>query len=520
MKRSKYLVALFIAMLFIPLQVFAAGSVTTNKSVVNVVEGSSSSFTIKATNAAGKVTITSSDTSIATVSKSSTWVENESISISVKGKKVGTTTIKVVVDAATFDEEVIKKTYTIKVNVTEPKSTNNRLSSLNVTPGDIDFEPGKTNYTVVVDNDVDEVKITAKASSADAKVTGTGVKKLEVYENEFNVVVTAENGAKKTYTITVKRKDKEGNDHRLSTNANLSELTIEGYDFAFDDSKDTFYYNVDKTTEELKINAVPADKNATVTITGAENIAAGENIITITVTAEARNKKTYKLIVTRDDGVPRVTIDKLLETIETTDSNTIIVNIYENDSNIITGEMLNKLENKKLIINKWDGDKKLYTWEINGDDVNQYDDIDTFVEFYSNSDKEMNHLTNYAKYLYFNNHLNTSLFTNIKLKIYVDDEYSDDAIYGYTVIDNNLDKVYENLKYENGYIEIDNIHMGTALVSQTEVHVCIYKIIAIIEYIIIMIICVFAIYTFVRSKNKEKKKKKSHKKEHNEEKED
>ena len=67
--------------------------------------------------------------------------------------------------------------------------------------------------------------------------------------------------------------------------------------------------------------------------------------------------------------------------------------------------MLNKLENKKLIINKWDGDKKLYTWEINGDDVNQYDDIDTLVEFYSNSDKEMNHLTNYAKYLYFNNHL-------------------------------------------------------------------------------------------------------------------
>ena len=169
--------------------------------------------------------------------------------------------------------------------------------------------------------------------------------------------------------------------------------------------------------------------------------------------------------------------------------------------------MLQKLENKKLIVNKWNGDKKLYIWEINGDDNNRYDDIDTLIEFYSNSDKEMNHLTNYAKYLYFNNHLNTDLFTNIKLKIYVEDEYSDDSIYGYKVIDNNLDKVYENLKYENGYIEIDNIHMGTSLVSQTEVHVGIYKIIAIIEYIIKMVIWVFAIYTFIRSKNKEKKKR-------------
>lgn len=502
MQKSKYLVVILIAILFIPLQVFAVGGVTTNKTVISVVEGASSSFTIKATNAAGKVTISSSDTSIATVNKTSTWIENESISISVKGKKTGTTTIKVVVDAATFDEEVIKKTYTIKVNVTEPKSDNNSLSSLKVTPGNVDFKSSITRYTIIVENDVDEIKITATASDSSSKVTGTGTKKLNVYENNFNVVVTAENGSKKTYTVNVKRKDKDGNDHKLSTNANLSDLTIEGYDFVFDNSKDIFYYDVDKDTEELKINAISSEQNATVQITGADNIESGDNTITITVTAEAGNQKKYKLIVNRDDGIPKVTIDKLLETIENTDSNTIIVNIYENDLNIITGEMLYKLENKKLIVNKWAGDKKLYTWEINGDDINQYNDIDTLIEFYSNSDKEMNHLTNYAKYLYFNNHLDTSIFTNIKLKIYVDDEYSDDAIYSYKVVDNNLDKVSEDLKYESGYVEIDNIYMGTSLVSQTEIHICIYKIIAIIEYVIIMIICIFSTYIFIKSKKK------------------
>ena len=322
-------------------------------------------------------------------------------------------------------------------------------------------------------------------------------------------MVTAENGSKRTYTITVNRKDKDGNDHKLSTNANLSELTIDGYEFDYDSNKDKFYLNVDKTTEELKVSAVPVDERATVKVTGAENIAAGDNIITITVTAEAGNTKTYKLYVTRDDGIPRVKINELLETIETTDSNTIIVNLYDNDSNIITAEMLHKLENKKLIVNKWFNDELVYSWELNGDDVKDYKDIDTLVEFYSNSDKEMNKLTNYARYLYFNNHLDTSIFTYIKLKIYVDDEYSDDSIYGYTIIDNNLDKVYENLKYENGYIEIDNIHMGTSLVSQTEVHTCIYKIIAIIEYIIIMAIGIFAIFTFVKSKRTKDEKKKN-----------
>ena len=53
-------------------------------------------------------------------------------------------------------------------------------------------------------------------------------------------------------------------------------------------------------------------------------------------------------------------INELLETIETTDSNTIIVNLYDNDSNIITAEMLHKLENKKLIVNKWFNDELVY----------------------------------------------------------------------------------------------------------------------------------------------------------------
>lgn len=510
MKRIKYIFMFLVISMLFPFQVLAAdinkpGDVKSNKSSITIVEGSTATFKITATNSAGSVTVSSSDKSIATVNKTSTWLDESSLTVTVKGKKIGTTTIKVVVDAAAYNEKVIKKTITIKVNVVEPKSTNNKLSSLNISPKDIDFSTDKTNYSIVVPNVVEEITITAKPSDDEAKVTGTGTKKLNIYDNKFDVVVTAENGSKRTYTILVKRKDEDGNDHKLSSNTNLKDLSVEGYNLIFDDSKDEFNLIVDKDAESVKVNAIPESDAAKVEITGYENIAAGDNTVNIKVIAENGNIKNYKLIITRDDGIPRVTVDELLKVLEETNTDTIIVNIRD-DNDTITAEMLEKLGNRKLIINKYVDEKLIYSWEINGDDIQQYRDLDTLVEFYSSSDKEMNELTNHAKYLYFNNHLDTSIFSYIKLKIYVSDEYNNNDIYGYTYEDKKLEKVYETLKYnENGYIEIDNIHVGTSLVSQAEISGCIYKIIAIVEYIIIMIICAFAIYTFIKSKSKKKK---------------
>ena len=106
MKKFKYVIAFLLVALLFPITTYAAGGVTSNKTSLTITEGSSATFVIKATNAAGKVTVSSSNKSIATVNKSSTWLENASLTVTVKGLKVGSTTVKVVVDAATFDEEV------------------------------------------------------------------------------------------------------------------------------------------------------------------------------------------------------------------------------------------------------------------------------------------------------------------------------------------------------------------------------------------------------------------------------
>ncbi len=87
------------------------------------------------------------------------------------------------------------------------KSGNANLGNLGIRPHDFTgFKHKITSYEVVVPEDTEEIEIYAKTQDASATVTGTGMKKLEVGENVFEVVVTAEDGAtRKTYTLNVIR---------------------------------------------------------------------------------------------------------------------------------------------------------------------------------------------------------------------------------------------------------------------------------------------------------------------------
>ena len=187
--------------------VYAKGSIKPSLSSLTMEEGGSKTFKISASNAAGRVDISTSNSSVATVSVKSKWLDNSSVSVKVTGKAVGTATITVKLsDAATFDEEVLNKTYKITVKVTEPKSKNNNLSSISVDGYKL-VKKSDTSYTLDVGNSVSKITIKASADDSKASVSGTGTKSLKEGKNTFNIVVTAESGAKKTYVITVNRKD-------------------------------------------------------------------------------------------------------------------------------------------------------------------------------------------------------------------------------------------------------------------------------------------------------------------------
>lgn len=85
------------------------------------------------------------------------------------------------------------------------KSSEKNLSSLSVSEGTLSpkFSAGTTTYKVDLTSETESLTISAKAKDSKASVSGTGEKELKIGENNFTVTVKAEDGSKKTYTISV-----------------------------------------------------------------------------------------------------------------------------------------------------------------------------------------------------------------------------------------------------------------------------------------------------------------------------
>lgn len=84
-------------------------------------------------------------------------------------------------------------------------SSNNALSSLTVSAGTLTpaFDPAITEYTLSLPSQSDRLTITTNPSDSRATVQGDGDISLQDGETSLSVVVTAEDGSAKAYTITV-----------------------------------------------------------------------------------------------------------------------------------------------------------------------------------------------------------------------------------------------------------------------------------------------------------------------------
>ena len=65
------------------------------------------------------------------------------------------------------------------------------------------FSSSVTKYSLDVDNNVERVVIKATKADGNASVSGTGERSLSEGSNVFRIVVTAQNGSTKTYTLIV-----------------------------------------------------------------------------------------------------------------------------------------------------------------------------------------------------------------------------------------------------------------------------------------------------------------------------
>jgi hypothetical protein len=197
---------------------------------------------------------------------------------------------------------------------TKAKSSNANLSNLGMDPNDFTgFSENKTSYDVTVPNNVTQVEIYATKKDSKASLTGTGIKKLQEGQNTANVIVTAEDGTTKTYTINIKRLSKnekqdttENLDAKSSSNSKdleLSNLEIEGVNLEPSFESSTYKYEISIKGEQSNLDIKASTNNTSdkVEIIGNENLQNGQNIITILVTnSKSDEVATYQIYVNKN----------------------------------------------------------------------------------------------------------------------------------------------------------------------------------------------------------------------------
>lgn len=177
----------------------------------------------------------------------------------------------------------------------ETKSDNANLKSLVVENFDIipNFSSDVTEYTLDVTSEVNELTIKAEPEDSKATVTIKGEKELKEGENTVIISVNAEDGTTKLYEIKVTKKEE--------TVFGLTSLKIKDANIEFKSDVYNYSINIKSDVDILEIQAVASEEDATVEITGNEELKEGENIITIIVSSKDGEKKaTYQIKATKE----------------------------------------------------------------------------------------------------------------------------------------------------------------------------------------------------------------------------
>ncbi len=188
--------------------------------------------------------------------------------------------------------------YTTTLTVGEPKSTNNYLSSLEVTGYTIAFDKDTTTYSIKVNEPGSALKVNYVAEDEKATVKVSSPTLVEG-TNKITVTVTAESGAKRVYTINVTVPTKEV---ATNTAVNLKTLEVKGYNIGFSPDKTEYILNVENDVKTVEINSTLEDSASTKNMTGPSELKDGENVYEITVKDKDGNKKVYRVTINRKEA--------------------------------------------------------------------------------------------------------------------------------------------------------------------------------------------------------------------------
>lgn len=358
--RKVLIIMLFVGLMWILPNIVNAAyiSVTPSKTIAN--SGERVNVTINS-DCVGRVNLSVSNGAI---SSDRVWIEGGSQSVTVTVGSSGNTTITAApqegqmssngndVNVATVRKKINistntngnsnngnstsgnnGKTETNTNNNSNTKSNNANLQMIETQPVDFKgFSPNKqSGYSVTLENDADRITFSYKKANSNSTVniinktngdTGKTWVKVSEGENIINIVVTAEDGTQKTYTINVTRKTKDDNSTKNETTEEttnettsedevedptaqafgLTKLSIAGVELQPQFQTDVYEYRIElkENLDKLDIKAIATEENANVEITGNENLQDGENVITILVKGDTEDKNVaYQIIVNK-----------------------------------------------------------------------------------------------------------------------------------------------------------------------------------------------------------------------------
>lgn len=157
-------------------------------------------------------------------------------------------------------------------------SPNNWLKSLVIEDYSLEFDGGKTTgYLLTVEESVSSVNISATTINSKATVSGTGKVTLEKGSNTVKIVVTAQNGDKRTYYIEIIRST-ENEVPLKGISLDKKELSM----FNGDSQTLTVAYNPSNTTDSKLVTWTTSDDSVAKVSKEGEVVAIGKGTATIT----------------------------------------------------------------------------------------------------------------------------------------------------------------------------------------------------------------------------------------------
>ena len=234
---------------------------------------------------------------------------------------VGNNTVTAIVTA---QDGATTKSYT--VNVIRAQSGNADLVGLVPSAGSLEpaFSPSATTYRLTVPTETSSLQLTPSSADPTATITVNGATvpsgsastalPLSIGNTTLTVVVTAQNGTTRSYTVNVIR--------AASADATLASLvpSVGSLDPAFD--KDTLSYsvNLENSVERISFAPTVSEPSARVSVAGSNvasgsssaplGLAIGSNTVSIVVTAPSGANRSYTVVVNRAAMVfPDPTLD-------------------------------------------------------------------------------------------------------------------------------------------------------------------------------------------------------------------